>query len=158
VDADIVLTRDLAHYDLVWASLVVTFVWIGARRRRPRNAPMPHPLAGSSAAWFTPVYLWGIASVLHSQWWLTAGFRGIAPHPYFFTRHGTFSMGIGLLVVVVCLLAEAWGRAIGLPARAPGASVPAPVVAALLSVAANWWLKVSVVFYPLHYLSGPMSH
>ena len=149
MDANVDLTRDLLHYRWLWISLAATWVYIGARGFRSRGAPAGGVLGPANAAWFTPVYFWGIESVLHAAWWLVAGFRGIAPHPFFFTQHGTFSMALGLATVAACLAAEACGRRAGLPARESGASIPLPVVAAVASVFANWWLKVSLVFYPL---------
>jgi hypothetical protein len=123
------------------AQLVVVRRWrLMACVRFPRGASDP--------TWFVASYLWGVESILHLHVFLFGPSRYCFGRPLAaFGLHGTFSWGLGALVLGGCFLSEHWARQRGWPVRSAQGTLPLGTVAALLSVQATWALHL-VVFIP----------
>ena len=142
LDPGVVLQRDLLWYLPALVGLVAPLWWLRRPRVPPSLGASGRSLSPANAAWFLPVYLWGIASLLHRHWWLNASFRGIATPPGFLILHGTFSIALGGVILIACLLSEQLAKGSGFPTRRSSTAVPLPVCAALACVLGNWWLTV----------------
>lgn len=97
----VVLIRDVWKYEAAWLGLLLQGVVVVKTRRSGRKAGPSRP--NSDVTWFVPVYLWGIASVLHVHWSLAGGTftQCWGPSPWAFAEHAAFS-GMMLIGVVSC--------------------------------------------------------
>lgn len=147
-----VLVRDVWKYHVLWAGLVLQWGAIIRVWRHPLGPPHGggRQRAPSDSTWFVPVHLWGIASVMHAGWALAGGAmtRCWGPSALGLAEHAAFSGALLPGVLALCFLAEHVARRLRLPARPAQATVPLPVVAAILGVAACWQLAF-LMFLPI---------
>ena len=104
-------------------------------------------------AWFVPVYVWGLESLHHLSWWLFGnhGFCWGPPIISFFSRC-FLSCLVMAATVGACFASEQWARQNGRAVRPAQATLPVPIVAAILGVQWTWGLHV-LVFLPFRYVT-----
>jgi hypothetical protein len=145
----VVLVRDVWKYEAAWLGLLLQGAVVVVKTRRSgRKAGPSRP--NSDVTWFVPVYLWGIASVLHVHWSLAGGTftQCWGRSPWAFAEHAAFSGMMLIGVVSLCFVSEHAARRCGLPARASQATLPIAVVAAILSSAVCWTASL-LLFLPI---------
>jgi hypothetical protein len=137
-DSSVVLARDLLHYTATGATLLIGLARIGLHaKKRTTRGPLSGTFAGD-AAWFVPVYVWGIESLRHLTWWLLGG--EFFPYPPSFLQHGEFTIAILAFVAAACLAEEYLAKRTGLPARQACGTIPVPTMAAIVGVLAVWFI------------------
>jgi hypothetical protein len=97
-------------------------------------------LPAADATWFAPFYLCGIESMWHLfSWNFLESWGGIAANPFLVgTRQATTAALAIVVTLVFCFFAERMAWSAGLRCRLPQATLPAPVFAAFVSLAATW--------------------
>jgi hypothetical protein len=138
--------KDLLRYKATAMLLAVGCVRIGlaALARRAPRAPARTP--SWDAAWFIPVYAWGIESLHHAAWWVFGG--EFFPYAPAFIEHGALSIAVLAGTVAFCMAQERAAWHAGLPARAPQFTIPLPLVAGIVGVLAVW-SSLNIMFWPI---------
>jgi hypothetical protein len=110
----------------------------------------PSVRPASDMTWFIPVFIWGLESLHHLVWWIGEphGFCfGPPPAATFERAELTSVLMVGALAA--SFLSEHQARRHHRPARAPQATIPIAVLAALTGVQWTWALSLSVLYLPL---------
>jgi len=139
---------DVFQYKLT--ALYVVAQLLAITKWPSRIAPPSAVRPASDVTWFLPVFIWGLESLHHLVWWLTEPHRfcfGIPPAATFERAELTSVMMAGALAA--SFLSERQARRHRRPARAAQATVPLPVVAALIGVQWTWALCLSVLYVPI---------
>jgi hypothetical protein len=145
-DPGVVAARDLLHYKCTGGLMLAGWVRIGIAALRPAHeARLITP--SWDAAWFIPVYAWGVESLVHLAWWLLGG--EFFPYEPAFLEHGVFSIAVLVCVTGLCLGEERVARRVGLPSRDAQGTIPVPVVGAIIGVLAVWFL-CTVMWMRIH--------
>lgn len=124
-----------------WTGVASLGVLLVAVFRRPLVRVRPSPW---ESAWFVPIYVWGLESLVVIQGRCGWHPNCFGPDVLGYLQDGAWIFAVGGGVLTCCLVAEAIARRRGLPARPHLGSVPLPVFAAMAGVAANWvfWLSL----------------
>jgi hypothetical protein len=133
----------------------LTFLYIGVQllavTRWPRRlGAQPSIRSAADMTWFMPVFVWGLESLHHLVWWLSEshGFCfGIPPAATFERAELTSVLMVGALAA--SFLSEHQARRHHRAARPAQATVPLPVLAALMGVEWTWTLVLSVLYMPI---------
>jgi hypothetical protein len=139
---------DVLQYKLTASYVVAQLLVIS--RWRSRTATLPSVRSASDLTWFIPVFIWGLESLHHLVWWLSEshGFCfGTPPAATFERAELTSVLMVGALAA--SFLSEQQARRHHRPARAAQATVPLPVLAALIGVQWTWALCLSVLYVPI---------
>ena len=134
------------RFTLAIAALQWFSIALRARKAHPA-ARSPASRSSSDLYWFLPVLAWGVESTIRVAKWFV-GVEGV------YWAYEVFGQAVASTILLVCLLgssiaAERTCRSVGLPARSGQATVPLPILAAVLSV----WLVWATAFLAV----SPMS-
>jgi hypothetical protein len=100
--------------------------------------------SSSNSTYFLPVLVWGIESAFHAHRVLFGPSRYCFGVPlWVFASQAALSGTIGAGLVAGGFLSERWARRTGRLARQAQATLPLPVVAALVSVQLTWSMHLS---------------
>lgn len=143
----VVLGREASHYMPAWLALAAQLGAI-VRRARARARPIAAARPPSDATWFVPVYLCALSSIYHAYWSLFGLSHCWGLPTFVYAEHAQFAAAALALTTLLCFLGEHLARIVGLPVRAPQATLPGAVVAALLGAGGSW-LVLLLAIIPL---------
>jgi hypothetical protein len=138
------LASDVLRYKLGFGLTVLQWASIGLRAVRGRASPRPASTAASNPYWFLAVFGWGVDSaVLVAR--LFTGDIPYYPSALWSFMHAAVALGVLLTLLASSLAAERVARTAGLAARRLDATVPLPVLAAIVSGGLVWALAFVMV-------------
>ena len=151
-DSCIVAGREILHYKFSIAFIVIRIgVLLLASRRRRQSLAASRP--AWDAYWYLPFYVASIESLWHGSLWYFGTFHtDISYAGFCYVAHAALALTLSLCVLAVCTVQEALGVHLGMPGRGAGGTIPLPVVAAAVGVAATWalWCMAAIpVFIPV---------
>jgi hypothetical protein len=138
------ITREVATWYPL--SIIACFCTISAalfwRPLGPLSAPR-EPRSPWDSAWYLAVYLSAFESVKRLIVILSGSAAGHAGGTYFLRFAGATSLSVLATAFCLCIGSERIASRRGLPARRAG-SIPIPLFAALLAVAASWAITFAI--------------
>ena len=136
---------DLWQYKL---TLLYVALQLAALRwcRKGRRQVLPRP--ASDLTWFVPMFVWGLESLHHLGWWILTSHGYCFGPPFDALLWRWFLSGVLMVgTLIACFVSEFLARRMGWAARPAQATLPLPVVAALLGVHGTWVLG-TLLFFP----------
>jgi hypothetical protein len=130
-----------------WATFVFAILQtIYASARKPRHSHGPAVRRPSDLRWYLPVFVWGVQASSHASSTLRAHFlTDELPFSVFYWSNAACSVFAGVVIFLVCCLAETVAARRGLGRREGFPSVPMGVVGAVCSVCLMWAGVLSLV-------------
>jgi hypothetical protein len=126
----------LSQYALTVGYVLVQLILVRSRPRKSSRTQRPP----SDPTWFVPVYLWGLQSLGHIYQFENGFWDHSDLTIVVYGEQYLLNFGVAALVLAGCFLSEHWARQRGWAARAPQATLPLGVVAAIIGVQAVWGL------------------
>ena len=140
---------DLSQYKFTFLYAAGQLALAGRARVHERH-PMHAARPPADLTWFVPIYVWGLESLHHLAWWLLGshGFCFGPPISSLFSR-GFLTCLVMAATVGASFVSEQWARQNRRAARAAQATLPLPIVAAIIGVLWTWALHVLLLLpYP----------